>query len=468
VKSTVEPLEGNKVKVSVTVGADEFESEVDAAWKQLAREARVPGFRAGKVPRKVLEARIDPLYARSEAIQHALPEYYVKALREHRVDVIAQPEFDLTAGEDEGDVTFDAVVEVRPEIALQGYGDLTIEIPSPHPSDDDIADQIDRLRGQYGEINTVERPAVTGDYVSIDITGSRDGEAIDGLTADDYLYEVGAGNVVPELDDNLRATKPGDIIEFDAEHPDPSEDGAVHFRVLVKEVKERVLPDLDDEWVAEATEFETVDALRDDTISRLTKVRKAQASMAVQARIGDKLADLVTDDVPDALVNTEMRARLEDLVHRLSHQGLTLDQYLTVTGTDPQAFTDDLRQTAEQSAKVDLALRAIASAEELGATDDDVTEELDRLATMSEVDPDQLRSQLEEADRLVDLEADLSNRKALRWLTDNVTILDEGGNPVSRDELELDDESDDDHDHDHDHDHDDDHDDDHDHDDETS
>jgi trigger factor len=457
VKSTVEPLEGNKVKVSVTVGADEFESEIDAAWKQLAREARIPGFRAGKVPRKVLEARVDPLYARSEAIQHSLPEYYVKALREHRVDVIAQPEFDLTAGEDEGDVSFDAVVEVRPEITLEGYQDLTIEIPSPHPSDDDIADQIDRLRGQYGEISTVERPAVTGDYVSIDITGSRDGESIDGLTADDYLYEVGAGNVVPELDEQLLGTKPGVIVEFDADHPDPSEDAQVHFRVLVKEVKERVLPDLDDEWVAEATEFETVDQLRDDTITRLTKVRKAQASMALQARIGDKLAELVTDDVPEALVGTEMRARLEDLVHRLSHQGLTLDQYLTVTGTDAGTFTADLRNTAAQGTKVDLALRAIAANEGLQATDDDVTEELDRLAAASEVDADALRSQLDEADRLVDLEADLSNRKALEWLTEHVTIVDEGGTAVSRDELELDDEADDhdhdDHDHDHDHEH---------------
>ena len=461
-RSVVEPLEGNKVKLSITVEADEFESAIEKAWKEIAREVRIPGFRAGKVPRKVLESRIDKGYARSEAINQALPEYYVAALREHDVDVIAQPEIDITSGEEEGDVEFDAVVEVRPEITVSGYQSLTIEVPSPHPSDDDIADQIDRIRGQYGEIVPVERPAASGDYVLVDILGSRDGEPVDGLTADEYLYEVGAGTITAELDDQLRGLKAGEEIEFDAPHPDPDDADPVHYAVKVHEVKERVLPELDDEWVAEATEFESVHDLRDDVISRTTKVRRAQAGMALQSKIGDALAELVTDEVPEALVGSEMRARLEDLVHRLSHQGISLDTYLQVTGTAPESFTDDLRQTAVTASKVDLALRAIATAEDLVPSDDELTEEVDRLAAQAGVDPEALREQLEQNDQLGPVRSDLGNRNALRWLTEHVTIVDESGNPVKREELQLDDEDEEEgheghdhegHDHDHDHDH---------------
>ena len=463
-KSTVEPLEGNKVKLSITVEASELEPAVDAAWKQIAKEVKIPGFRAGKVPRKVLEARVDPTYARSEALQSAVPEFYTQAVREHDVDVIAQPEIDITDGEESGDIAFDAVVEIRPEIEIAGYQGLSVEIPSPHPSDDDVADQIDRIRSQYGELSAVDRPAIDGDHVSIDIAGTSDGEPVDGLTADDYLYEVGSGTVVAELDVELRGKKPGDIVTFEAQHPDPDE-GQVQFRVLVKDVKERLLPELSDEWVAEATEFETVDALRDDVISRLTNVRKTQANMALQSKLGDALAELVTDEVPDSLVGSEMRARLEDMVHRLSHQGITLEQYLSITGTEPQAFSDDLRETAVQATKVDLALRAIAVAEGLTATDAELDEQIEQLASTADIDVDVAREQLDTAGRLSDLRADLTNRNALKWLNDLVIITDEAGNPIRREELEVpDDPAEHEHDHDHDHEgHDHDHDHDHEH-----
>ena len=314
-KSSIEPLEGNKVKLSVTIEAEEFEPSIDAAWKAIAREVRVPGFRAGKVPRKVIEARVEPAYARSEALQKAVPEFYFKAVRELDVDAIAQPEIDITAGEDEGDISFDATVEVRPEIELTGYQGLSITIPSPHPTDTDVADQIDRLRGQYGELVEVTRPAASGDFVTIDIEGSQDGEPVDGLTADDYSYEVGSGSIVPELDEQLRGLKAGESVTFVADHPQPDEP-QISFSVTVKEIKEKVLPELSDEWVAEATEFATIHEFRDDIIERLTKVRKAQASMAVQSKLGEELAELVEAEVPEALLGQEMRARLENLVGR--------------------------------------------------------------------------------------------------------------------------------------------------------
>ncbi len=328
-------------------------------------------------------------------------------------------------------------------------------MPSPIPSDDDIANQIDRIRSQYGEIVAVEREAARGDYVSIDITGTDDDdEPIDGLTADDYLYEVGAGTVVPALDDHLVGMSAGDEAEFDADHPDPDEDTSVHFRIVVKEVKERLLPDLDDDWVAEATEFETVDQLRDDVIARSTAARKAQAAMAVQSGIGDKLAELVTDEIPEALVGSEMRARLDDMIHRLSHQGITLEQYLQFTNTPPEKFTEDLRETATAAAKVDLALRAIAVAEGLAPTDEEFDDELSQLAERNDVTLEELRDQLDRNDQLGPIRSDLANRNALRWLTEHVHVVDESGVPVRREDLEFDalEAETDTHDHDHEHD----------------
>ena len=462
-KSTIEPAEGNKVKLSVTVPEAELDPALENAWRQIGREVRIPGFRNGKVPRKVLEQRVEPGYARAEAIREAIPSFYLEALREHAVDVIAQPEIDITSGEESGDIAFDATVEVRPEITVTGYQSLSVTIPSPHPSDDDIADQIDRLRGNYGEMVLVERPVATGDYVTIDITGTREGEELDGLVAEDYSYEVGSGTIVAALDDQLRGLKVGETVEFESPHPDPDETEPIDFTVVVKEIKERVLPELDDEWVAEATEFATVDELRDDVITRLSTVRKAQASMAVQSKIGDALAELVTDEIPESLAGTEMRARLEDLVNRLSSQGIGLEQYLQITGTEPQAFTDDLRETALQACKVDLALRAIAVAEDLTPSDADLEEEFARIGAQVDLDVDEVRQRIAENDQMLAVRSDIGNRAALKWLTEHVEIVDESGSAVNRDELDLDMDEDDDHaghdhdDHDHaghDHDHD--------------
>ena len=452
-KSSIEPVEGNKVKISVTIEAEEFEPSIDAAWKAIAKEVRIPGFRPGKVPRKVLEARVEPAYARSEAIQKAVPEFYFKAVREHDVDAIAQPELDITGGEESGDVEFDAVVEVRPEIEIAGYQGLSVTIPSPHAVDQDIADQIDRLRGQYGELSSVERPAASGDYVTIDIVGTHDGEGVDALTADDYSYEVGSGRIVAELDDHLRGMKAGDTAEFTAAHP-AVEDGQVDFKVTVNEVKELVLPELTDEWVSDATEFDTVDDFRDDVIDRLSKVRRAQASQAVQARLGDQLAELVDLDVPEALLSAEMRARLENLVGNLQRQGLSLDTYLQVTGTEPTQFSEGLRSDSTAAIKVDLALRAITRQEGLEATDADVDEQVEKIAAQVGLDVEVARERLDANDQLTAIRSDLGRRNALRWMTDRIDIVDEAGLPVKREDLDLsfdDDDDFDDHDHDHDH-----------------
>ncbi|HEV3225300.1 MAG TPA: trigger factor [Acidimicrobiales bacterium] len=440
----VKPLEGNKVKLSVEVDESEFEKDLDAAFRRIAREVRLPGFRPGKAPRRILEAKLGKDVGREEALREALPTYYYQAVKDHEVDVIAAPELEITAGKDEGPVAFDAVVEVRPSITVPGYANLRVELPPLAATDEEIDAQIERLRQQYGELTAVERPAVDGDHVTITIHGSRDGEVIAGLQADDYLYEVGGGTIADELDDNLRGAKVGDILSFEAQPQDPDEP-PVQFRVIVKDIKEKVLPEVTDEWANDVSEFESVDELRGDIADRITKVRKIQGQIALRERTAAALVELVDEDVPDALIGSEMQQRLQDFAMRLQAQGVTPEQYFEATGQSQEALVDELRELATQGVKADLALRAVADAEGFEATDDDVDAEITALAERLDEKPAKVRQQFERADQLPAVRSDIRKRKALDWLVEHVELVDEQGVPIERAALELPaDESDDD------------------------
>ena len=435
-KAVVEPLEGNKVKLSVEVDESEFEKDIDAAFRRIAKEVRLPGFRPGKAPRRILEAKLGKDVGREEALREALPNYYYQAVKDHDVDVIAAPEIDITAGKEDGPVAFDAVVEVRPTVLVPGYGSLRIEIPKPEATDEEIDAQVERLRQQFGELTVVDRPAIDGDHVTITINGSRDGDDIAGLQADDYLYELGTGTIADELDENLRGAKVGDILTFDAQPQDPDE-APVQFRVIVKDIKEKVLPDVTDEWANEVSEFETVDELRADIAERITRVRKIQAQMAVREKTANALVELVDEDVPEPLVNSEMQQRLQDFALRLQAQGIAPEQYFQATGQAQDEFVEELRTLAVQGVKADLALRAVADEEGIEATDDDIDAEMEALAERVKEKPAKVRQQLERADQMPAVRSDIKKRKALDWLVEHVELVDEQGNPIERAALEL-------------------------------
>ena len=436
-KSTVEPLEGNKVKLSVEVDANEFEPAVDAAFKKIAREVRLPGFRPGKAPRKVLEARLGPLAGREQALQDSLPEYYSAAIIEHDVDVIAAPEIDITGGQEAGDIVFDAVVEVRPSIEVPGYGALSVTIERPAVDEEALDAQIDRMRDLDSTLETVQRPAQEGDTVTIDIAGTLDGDAQAGLTADDYSYTVGSGAITPEVDEQLVGAEAGATLSFAATHPDPDEERELQFELTLKDVKQKVLPETTDEWASEASEFDTVAELRASLADRMTRVRTAQAQMALREKVGEGLAALVTDDVPEPMVAQEMQERLQDLAMRLQAQGMQLDQYLAMTGADPETFSQELRDTATQAVKVDLALRAVADAEGIECTDDDLRDDLEGVAERVDEDVDEVRERLERAGQMSAVRSDIRKRKALEWLLERVEVLDPEGATIDRSELEL-------------------------------
>ncbi len=435
-KTSVEELEDNKVKLSVEVDEQEFDKAVDAAFRKIAREVNIPGFRPGKAPRRILEKRLGDGVARGEALRDAIPDYYAQAVREHDVDVIAAPDIEITDGEETGPVAFEAVVEVRPTVLVPGYESLRITVARPEATDEEIDAQIDRMRAQHADLAAVERPAAEGDFVTIDVEGSQAGEPLAGLTAQDYSYELGSAGIVPELDEALTGASAGDELEFDAEHPDEDEEG-LHFVVAVKEIKERVLPDADDEWAAEASEFDTLDELRDDLAKRMTAVRRMQAQMSIRDKVGDALAELVEADPPEALINNEMQQRLQDFAMRLQAQGLTLDQWLDSSGQDSAEFVANLREVSTKAAKFDLALRAVAEAEELEATDDDLDAEFADVGQRLELDPAVVRKQFTEADQISSVQADIRLRKALDWLVETVEIVDEDGNVVDRADLEI-------------------------------
>ncbi|MDQ6910037.1 MAG: trigger factor [Actinomycetota bacterium] len=432
-QSNVELLEGNKVKLTIELDEKEFDEAVTAAFRKLAHEVKVPGFRPGKAPRQLLEARLGTDVARKEALRDSLPEFYEKALEEHDVEPIAPPDIDITSGRESGPVVFDAVVEVMPKVQLGGYEGLKVVLPSFAVTEDELDAQVDRLREQFAELNPVSRPAATGDNVSIDRRVYRGDETLQ--EAQDELYEVGKGTMGPQLDRQLIGAKAGDILKFDVDiGADPPAD--VTFQVLVKEVREKILPEVTDEWASEASEYDTVTELRADLYRRTDAVKRLQAAMTVREKVLEAVAELVTEDMPEALIMSEVERRTQVLAHRLTHQGAELADYLSATGKTPEDLIAELREDAIRTIKIDLALRALADAEEIEVSDSELDEELAEIARRQSQNPDEVKRRLAGEGQLPAVLSEIRKAKAVEWLTQHTEYVDEDGRVIDRSELE--------------------------------
>lgn len=443
-RASTEPVDGNRVRLSIEVDAAEIDDAMDATVKRLGRQVRVPGFRPGKVPRQILEARLGGATAlRQQAISDLLPDLYAKAVVDTALDPIAAPEIDVHGADQPGPLTVDAVVEVRPVVSVAGYLGLQVTVPSLTVTDEEVDRQIDRLRQHDGELSSVGRPATDGDFVTIDLHGRRHGA--DDLDYEDFVYEVGSGTALPGLDGQLRGAKPGDILQFDVPLPpdgggteggaDQADGATLSARVLVKEVQEQILPDATDEWAAEASELATLAELRDDLAGRLRRFKAVQTRMVLRERTTEALVALVADEPPAAMVDAEVNERLHDLSHRLEERRMSMAAFLEASQRDEAGLVAELRQEAARAVLLDLALRALADAEGIEVSDDDLQESLAEMAAQVGVSPAELLQRLEHAGRLPAVRSERRKAKALEWLEANVELVDEEGAPVSRDEL---------------------------------
>lgn len=451
-KSSVEPLEGNKVKLYVEVDEAEFDKDIDAAFKTIAREVRLPGFRNGKAPRRILEARIGLGPAREQALNESIPVYLGRAVREHDVDLVSTPQVEVTGGQDEGPVEFEAECEVRPEITVPGYGGLRIEIESPLPTDDELDEARQAELKQGGTLTAAGRPAEPGDFLTLDLAVSRDGDEVVGLNTEDWSYELGQGWVTDDFDERLTGASEGDVVEFTGT-PKGTEEEA-EFTVTVKAVQVLELPELSDEWVADNLgEFDTVEEWNASLGEQLTERKLNGIRRTLGTKVNEALAELVEVELPESMVQAQIQSQTSELTRQLQASGISVEQWLQITGQTPEQFMAQARPGAELGVKTDLALRAIAKAESLEATDADLELEYARMAYQFGQKAKDIRRIYEQNDAVPELLAGIRKQKAFDWLLHNIEIVDTAGNPVDRD-LVLG-HTHDDHDHDHDHDHDD-------------
>jgi trigger factor len=431
------------IRLVVEIDEQEFDRSIDAAYRKIAQEVRVPGFRPGKAPRRLLAKMVGEGAARQQALQDSLPEYYMNAVTAEGIDVIDSPRISITSGEDGGPIAFEAIVEVRPKVRVPGYDGLAVTVASPDVTDAEVDAQVDRMRGAFATMWVVDRQAMSGDHVRIDIAGSVDGEQQPSLTAEDYVYEVGSAGVVPELDHELLGASAGDSLNFDARIPDaPADDEGIiphiTFAVTVKQVNEKVLPEATDEWAASASEFSTLAEMRADMAKRIGQIKRLQTAMSVRDEAVKALVELMDGDAPDTLVDGEIERRFGDLQERLGRQGASLEQYLMATGQPIEEIRDTMREGAIQSVKADLALRAVADAEGIEAEAAEIDAEIARLATRFSMKPKQVRSNLERSYQLATLAADVRKSKALTWLSEHAQIVDPDGKTIDRELLKVD------------------------------
>jgi trigger factor len=367
-------------------------------------------------------------------------------VRAHDVDLVATPEIELTGGAEDGPVQFDATCEVRPVVAVAGYGGLRVELPSPEATPDEVAEAVLAERRRHGSLVDVDRSAERGDYVVLDLSATRDGDAVPGLNTEDWTYEIGRGWVAEGFDETLVGAESGS--RLDATLVPSGTDEAADFTIEVQRVQALVLPEVTDEWVAEnVAEHDTAAAWEAALAERIGTIKLNQARSQLVDRTMEALAALVEDEPPAAMVDNELKARVQSTIEQFSAQGIALDQWLAATGQDAASFVEGMRGQAERAVKVDLALRAVATAEGLDASDDDVEAEIQRIAVQVREKPTKVRRAYERNDALADLATSIRKGKAIDWLVHHVEIVDPEGHPIDRDAVL----GHSDHDHDHDH-----------------
>ncbi|MFD2759577.1 trigger factor [Lentibacillus juripiscarius] len=419
-----EKQEGNQGVLTIEVDAEEFDRALDQAFKKVVKDVQVPGFRKGKVPRKLFEKRfgVESLY--QDAVDIVLPDAYVKAVEEAGIEPIEQPEVDIEEIEQGKGVTFKATVNVKPEVTLGDYKGLEVEEQSVEVTDEDVEHEIEHQREHHAELIVKEEGTVEqGDTVVMDFEGFVDGEAFEGGKAEDFSLEIGSGQFIPGFEEQLVGKASGEEAEIEITFPEDYH--AEHlagkeavFEVKIHDIKTKELPELDDEFAKDVDEeVETLQELKEKKKEELQKQREQDAENQKQETLIEKASENAEVDIPDAMVESELDRMLQEFEQQLQMQGMTLDMYYQFSGQDKDALKEQMREDAKKRVKTNLTLEAIYHTENLEVTDEDVDEELNNMASMYGTDADQLKQML--GGNTDALKEELKTRKAIEFLKEN-------------------------------------------------
>ncbi|MFN2544643.1 MAG: trigger factor [Actinomycetota bacterium] len=425
--STIEETGQHRVRLTVEVPADQFAQDLDKTYRRVSGQIKVPGFRKGHIPRKIIDAQLGPGAVLREYLEDAVPIYYRQAIREQDLAPIAEPEIEVEKAEEGQTLVFTADVEIRPRLDLQNYKGVKVDRPSNEVSDADVEEYLDRLRDRFAELEVVGHPARRGDFVVADIHASVHDKEIPEASRQEYLYEVGSQELVPELDQELEGKRKGEILQFNAKlsgtfAPEVA-DQEVSFRVLVKEIKAKKLPAADDEFAKTSSEFDTIDELRADVREKLGELKERQVDAELRELVLQQLVDRVVVELPERLVDHEIEHRVEQAKERAERIGMTLEQVLEAQGWDELRLRSDARAHAVRALEADLVLEAVARQEGLQVTAEELSDRITQLAQAIGRDPKEVAGQLERSGAVGQLAGDIIRSKALDLLVEHAEVV---------------------------------------------
>ncbi|HTW17331.1 MAG TPA: trigger factor [Nocardioides sp.] len=430
-KSAVETLSPTRAKLTVEVPFEELKPSLDAAYKQIAQQINVPGFRRGKVPPMVIDRQVGRGAVLDQAINDALPKKYVEALQANSLEPLAQPEVEVTKLEDNEVLEFTAEVDVKPTIELPGYEGLAAEVEDAVVTDEDVDQQIQSLRERFATLADVERPAADGDFVVLDLKATKDGEVLEGAEVAGMSYQVGRGGMLDGLDEALTGMSAGEEKTFSSELVGGDLVGeAVEVLVAVSQVQEQELPDLDDDFAQLASEFDTVAELNDDIRVRLANGKRLEQAAAARDAVLEVLLDQVEVPLPETIVADELNARRQNVEQQLAMAGITMEKYLEDENQTVEEFEADLERRVRDAVAAQFILDEIAKKEELGVDQQELSQHLVRRAQQSGQDPQEFANHMFEHNHIPDLVQEILRGKALATIVESAVVKDASGNAV--------------------------------------
>ncbi len=425
-KTTVTEIEGSKVRLEVEVPAEEVGAGLQRTLKRLSQEIKLPGFRKGKVPTSVVLQRFGMEAVVQEMLEEELPKWYAAALQEEEIVPVGRPEVDFEQPPaEEQAFTFQAEVPVMPTPELGEFRGLEVPKEEPTVEDDEVNRQVERLRDEFAELRPVEgRPAQEGDFVTIDFQGSLDGEEVDQTSAEDYVLQIGSNQLLPDLEQGVVGMQPGQEKVVPVAFPEeyPAEDIAgktLDFTVTLKEIKEKSLPAMNDEFAKDVSEFETLLELRLDIRQKLQSSLDQAADRRFRNAAVKQAADNARLELPDAVIDEQASDMVQDFAHSLTHQGTSLEHYLELTGSTMEALLAEVRPQAEDSVRTTLVLDSVAEAEGLTVSDEELDKRLNEMAQAARMEPEEFRSRLEDSGRISTVRQQLLREMAADLIVDS-------------------------------------------------